>query len=148
MTWQGLLGQKRVAREGTSRHEVADLWKLAERALADATLDAPISDDGRFDRAYDAARALATIVVRASGYRVKGAGGAHYNTFLALEAANPEDFTVFAAYFNLCREKRNELSYVRPGVVSRGEVDELLRETARFRNLVAVWLRERRPDLA
>src|SRR2546425_4877748 len=125
MTWKELLEKKRVTREPATRQEVADHRELAARALVDATLDAPLSDDGRFDRAYDAARALATMVVRASGYRVRGSGGAHYSTFLALEAADPALFTHPAAYFNLCREKRNELSYVRPGVVSRSEVEEI-----------------------
>jgi hypothetical protein len=37
--------------------------------------------------AYDAARALSMIIVRASGYRPRTVG-AHYNTFLALEAAD------------------------------------------------------------
>ena len=80
--------------------------------------------------------------------RVKGAGGAHYNTFVALEAADPKRFAGPAAYFNLCREKRNELSYVRPGAVSRGEVEEILREVPKFRDLVERWLRERRPEFA
>jgi hypothetical protein len=65
-----------------------------------------------------------------------------------LEAADPERFAALAAYLNLCREKRNELSYVRPGVVSRVEVGEILREVSRFRDPVESWLRERRPDLA
>ena len=67
MTWKELLEQKRVVREKATRREVADQRELAARALGDATLDAPLSDDGRFDRAYDAARALATIVVRVCG---------------------------------------------------------------------------------
>jgi hypothetical protein len=38
--------------------------------------------------AYDAARTLSLMIVRAEGYRPRSAGG-HYNTFLALEAADP-----------------------------------------------------------
>ena len=122
MPWKGLLEQRKVAREATTRAEIDAQMDLAERAIADASIEA-VSDDGRFARAYDAARALATVVVRAAGYRVKGPGGAHYNTFLALEAADPARFSAFAAYFNLCREKRNELSYVHPGVVSTSELN-------------------------
>ncbi len=107
-----------------------------------------MSDDGRFDRAYDAARALATLAIRASGYRVKGTGGGHYNTFLALEAVDPARFSPFSAYFNLCREKRNELNYVHAGVVSRSELDEILEQTPLFREAVEDWLREKHPELA
>ncbi len=121
---------------------------MASRALADAAVEAPLSDDGRFARAYDAARALATVIVRASGYRVRASGGAHHTTFLALEAADPARFARFSAYFNLCREKRNEISYVAAGRVSRVEVDEILREVPKFRAVVETWLGERHPEFA
>ena len=147
MSWKKLLDQRRVAPEPATREELADLRELAARALDDATLDAPLSPDGRFERAYAAARVLATMVVRASGYRVKAAGGAHYTTFLALEAADPGSFARFAAYFNLCREKRNELAYVAPDRVSSEEVVEILREVPAFRDLVERWLRSKHPEL-
>ena len=118
MLWRKLLEQRRVVLEKAYRAEIDAQRELAARALADASIEA-VSSDGRFNHAYDAARALATVVVRACGYRVKGTGGGHYNTFLALEAADPESFTEFAAYFDLCRAKRNELSYINPGVVSK-----------------------------
>lgn len=147
MPWKRLLEQRRVVAEQTTQAELEAQVGLAARALADARVEA-VSDDGRFDRAYDAARALATVVIRTAGYRVKGVGGGHYNTFLALEAADPLRFTAIAAYFNLCRDKRNQLSYVNPGVVSRTELEEILREVPRFRAEVAAWLREHRPELA
>jgi hypothetical protein len=144
MGWKELLEQRRITRETVTSLEIANYRELAERALADALLDAPLSDDGRFERAYDAARALATLAVRACGYRVRGGGGSHYPTFQALEAAEPGVFEAFAAYFNVCREKRNELSYVAPGGVSRAQVDEILREVPRFRDTVERWLRDHR----
>lgn len=139
MTWKELLEKNRVAREPAIAQEIADLRALAARAFADATIEGPLSDDGRFERAYDAARALATVVVRGSGYRVRGSGGNHYVTFLALEAAAPR-FQSYAAYFNLCREKRNQLAYIAPGRVSRTEVEELVRELPKFRRAVEEWL--------
>ena len=146
MSWKALLEQRRVAREDTTHDEVESLKQLAEVALADASVER-LSDDGRFERAYDAARALATIVIRASGYRVKGSGGGHYNTFLALEAANPARFRKVAAYLNLCREKRNEISYVAPGRVTPTEVREILDQVPRLRDEVPNWLRDEHPEL-
>ena len=119
---------------------------VAAQHLADARV-VGLSADGKFDRAYGAARVLATIVVRASGYRVRAGGGAHYNTFLALEAADPTAFARYAVYFNLCREKRNELAYVAPERVSEQEVAEILREVPAFARLVEQWLKDRRPTL-
>ncbi len=146
MTWQELLAQKRVALEATSKDEVADLWTLVRRYLADAAVKG-LSDDGRFDRAYGAVRTLAMLVVRAEGYRVKAQGGAHYNTFLALEAADPAGFAARAAYFNQCRNKRNELSYDAADVVSGTEVAELLVEAELFALQVSAWFAAKHPEL-
>ncbi len=145
MTWKKLLEDQRVAREAPRKEELKQLRAVAERNLADAAIEG-LSTDGRFGLAYEAARALATMVVRASGYRVKGAG-AHYFTFLALEAADPKRFARFAAYFNTCRSKRNDLSYEAADVVTERELSELLGEAPVFQNLVEEWLRERYPDL-
>jgi hypothetical protein len=147
MTWRELSRQGRVARESVTREEIAQLRALADRYLADARVEG-LSADGRFDRAYGAARALATIVVRASGYRVKGKGGAHYNTFVALRAADPRLFARSADYFDACRAKRNDLAYVAPGIVSEAEVEEILREVPEFAVRVERWLKERWPDLS
>ena len=49
------------------------------------------------------------MIVRASGYRPRAVGG-HYNTFLALEAAEP-GFAALSAYFDGCRLKRNASEY-------------------------------------
>ena len=124
MTWKELLEQGRVERRPGKSRELKELRAVAERSLGDARLEG-ISIDGKFGHAYEAARALATMVIRAAGYRVRAHGGGHYNTFLALEAADPKLFARQAAYFNVCREKRNELSYEMVGVVSELEAEEL-----------------------
>ena len=144
MTWKKLLEEQRVAREPARKEELAQLRAVAERNLADARIET-LSTDGKFGHAYEAARAFATIVVRASGYRVKSARGAHYSTFVALEAADPKRFARHAAYFNTCREKRNDLSYELAGVVTDSEAGELLREVPAFQALVDEWLRGHAP---
>ena len=96
MTWKELLNQGRVERIPGTREEFAQLRAVAERSPADARLKG-MSVDGRFGHAYEAARALASMVIRAAGYRVRVHGGGHYNTFLALEAADAELFAEQAA---------------------------------------------------
>ena len=123
------------------------LCAVSRRNMADSRIEA-LSDDGRFEHAYGAARTLATIVIRAEGYRVRGQGGAHYNTFLALEAADPGQFAGYAQYFDTCRGKRNELSYDVADVVSRTEVEEILDELGRFERTVEGWLARRWPELS
>jgi hypothetical protein len=71
--------------------------------------------------AYDAARTLSLLVVRAAGYRPRSVG-AHYNTFLALETANSA-FAGLAAYFDGCRIKRNNCEYHFAGGISDTDAD-------------------------
>ncbi len=94
--------------------------------------------------AYSAARLHATRAVRAAGYRVRQRGGAHYNTFLALEAALGPGAADLVAYLDSCREKRNALAYDAGQAVSTSEADDLVREAAKLRGLVDTWLRQRR----
>jgi hypothetical protein len=86
MTWNELEQQRRVAREATSKQELELLRALAQRNLNDAS-HANLSADGKFSMVYDAARTLASIPIRAHGYRTRQSGDAHYNTFVALEVA-------------------------------------------------------------
>lgn len=102
--------------------------------------------DGRFERAYGAARTLATIVVRAAGYRVRWPGS-HYNTFLALEAAQSQVFSSYAAYFAACRNLRNELSYEAADVNSELELKEILEKVPELSAVVEEWLVEHYPEL-
>lgn len=146
MTWEDLLRERRVAQEPTDREEIGALRVAAARGIADAAIE-ELSAEGRFERSYDAARSLSTIVVRASGYRLKKPGG-HYNTFLALEAADPMAFAAYAAYFNACREIRNEILYPDgQAEVSETELEELLRKVPEFEHLVEQWLSEKYPRL-
>ena len=145
MTWKRLLAERRVAEEPSSKDEIDNLRQLARRNLKDAAVD-ELSDDGRFDCAYSAARTLSSVVVRASGYRVKQPG-AHYTTFLALEAADPIAFQDFAAYFDACRTRRNVLNYELPDVISSTELEELIDRVVEFNGLVDDWLTQKFPHL-
>jgi hypothetical protein len=115
------------------------------RSLQDANA-AGLSTDARFVMAYDAARTLALIVVRSEGYRPRSVGG-HYNTFLALEAADPA-FAALASYFDSCRMKRNDCEYDFAGGVSETEADGLLREVRQFAITAEAWVKSHHPSIA
>lgn len=146
MNWNELVQQKRVTAEPSSKNEIDQLQALAARNLADAALP-NLSPDGKFSLAYNAARTLATIAIRASGYRVKAMGGAHHNTFLALEAAMGLSVASMAAYFDSCRTKRNELSYDAANVVGACDAEELRKKTETFRRTLTRWLAEHHSSL-
>jgi hypothetical protein len=100
MSWATLLADNRVTALAPSKAELDNLRSIVARSLRDVSA-AGLSADARFVMAYDAARTLSLLVVRAAGYRPRAAGG-HYNTFLALEAADPA-FAKLSAYFDACR---------------------------------------------
>ena len=86
MTWQRWLDERLAERHRTSPEELQSLRGIVERNLRDARVEA-VSPDNRFGSAYEAALALATMVVAASGYRNKGPGHHRFEgrvaTFLA-----------------------------------------------------------------
>lgn len=146
MTWSELEAQRRVASEPASKTEIRELRALCRRNLRDASLEG-LSPDGCFSFAYDAARTLATIAIRASGYRIKKTGGAHYNTFLALRIAMGSEFETLAVYFDSCRQMRNDLSYDAASIVSDSDAKELVEKAEGFSICVDTWLKTHHPAL-
>ena len=147
MTWNELLQQRRVAAEPASKQELDGLRALARRNLQDAALPG-LSVDGQFSMAYNAARTLATEAIRAAGYRVRPTGGAHYNTFRALEAALGPSAATLATYLDSCRIKRNELSYDAANLVSESDATELVKKTEELGDLVEDWIRQNHAQLS
>jgi hypothetical protein len=70
--------------EPTSRDEIKNLLAIVDRDLKDANVTA-ISEDRRFEAAFNAARTAATIALRASGYRTSTQPGHHEKTIESLE---------------------------------------------------------------
>jgi hypothetical protein len=84
MSWEKLLSDRAVTPLPATKQELDNLRSIVTRSLRDVTAPG-LSVDARFVMAYDAARTLSLMVVRAAGYRPRSAG-AHYHTFAALEA--------------------------------------------------------------
>lgn len=106
-----------------------------------------LSTDRRFMIAYEAAVALATIPLAASGFRTEGAGH-HQTTFLALPLVMGETLSDLASYLDACRTKRNASAYDRTGSTWLKEVEEPLGEVVAFREAVLASLKAHHPRLA
>jgi len=144
MSWKKLLADKRVTAEPPSKPELDSLRSIVTRSLKDVTATG-LSADTRFVLAYDAARTVSLILVRAEGYRPKSVGR-HYNTFLALGATDPT-FSTLSVYFDTCRMKRNDCEYDFAGGVSDTDADSLLQVTLQFATDAEAWMRARHPHL-
>lgn len=140
-----MLDEKRVVREPTSKKEIDDLRTMAGVHLKDAQVNT-VSAQGRYEFAYNAARLMATGVVRASGYRVVAKSGHHYFTFQALQASDPA-FKPMAVYFDRARDKRNDFSYDSPGIISDTDAEDLLSAVLQFVADAELWISSRHPSL-
>lgn len=69
--------------EPTSAEEIAGLQTIIDRDLRDAAVE-NISDDRRFEAAFNAARTAATVALRAHGYRTSSQVGHHTRTIESL----------------------------------------------------------------
>ncbi|MGH8674529.1 MAG: hypothetical protein ACREVG_09495 [Burkholderiales bacterium] len=128
----------------TSAEEIAALLAIVERDLANAKV-AGLSDDWRFNIAYNAALQAATAALAASGFRAAREQH-HYRTIQSLaltigcRAANVDRFDRF-------RKKRNIIGYETAGVVSEREVREMHDLAVALRDDVLAWLGRQYPEL-
>jgi hypothetical protein len=105
-----------------------------------------LSSDGRFGIAYNAALALCTILLRASGYRPEKAQQ-HYRTIAALPLILGDGRKTDADYLETCRVKRNADKYDGAGAATHADADELLQFGRQLRESVMAWLRANHPDM-
>lgn len=145
MTWAELLASNNVTVLPTTKAELDSLRSIVARSLSDVAATG-LSTDARFIMVYDAARTLSLMVVRACGYRPRSIGG-HYNTFLALEAADPA-FASLSAYFDGCRTKRNVSEYEGAGNVTETEAEDLVKTVRRFAIDAEAWIKTNHAQLA
>ncbi len=145
MNFERLQAQGRLRPHRTSQSEIHQLLRLANRDLADAQVKG-LSSDRRFLIAYEAILALATIALYCSGYKTHGLGH-HWVTFQSLPDIMGNEVRETAAYFDLCRTKRNVSAYDRSGQISQKEADELIREASAFKSVVLEWLKANHPRL-
>jgi hypothetical protein len=146
MSWTKLLAEKRVSPEPTSKKELDELRAMAAVNLKDAHV-VGISAQGRYEFAYNAARLITTVVIRANGYRVIAKNGHHYFTFQSLQACDPA-FMKIAIYFDTARDTRNNFSYDAPVLVSDTDADDLLNAVTKFQKDAEAWVKLKDPTLA
>jgi len=130
----------------TNRKQIADLFEIVDRDLADART-ARLSSDWQFGIAYNATLKLCTILLYAEGYRPERAL-AHYRTLQALPLILGDKRRSDADYLDSCRIKRNTVEYDVAGRTSPEEAAELIGFTDELQQDVLDWLRNGHPELA
>jgi phosphoenolpyruvate-protein kinase (PTS system EI component) len=131
--------------EPTSRDEIRSLLGIVDRDLKDANV-AGVSEDRRFEAAFNAARTAATIALRASGYRTSTQAGHHVKTIESLELTISADPKLVQRMKTLSK-KRNATSYDSAGNVSAQELELAMRTATELLRNVVAWLAKIHPDL-
>jgi hypothetical protein len=132
--------------EPTSPDEIASLLGIVRRDLDDARVEA-ISEDRRFEAAFNAARTIANVALRACGYRTMTQLGHHLKTIESLELTIQADPRLIQK-LRVFSKKRNATSYDSAGNVSNQEIQEVIRVAEELRQKVTAWLREKYPSLS
>lgn len=128
----------------TSANEIANLFAIVERDLADAQRD--MSSDWQFGIAYNAALKLCTILLYASGYRPEK-NLAHYRTLQALPLILGNALMEDASYLDSCRAKRNIVEYDYVGGTTEEDAEELVTFVRELRSKVMSWLQQNHASL-
>lgn len=131
--------------EPTGPEEIRALFEIVARDLNDAKVEA-ISDDRRFEAAFNAARTAANAALRACGYRTVAQLGHHQKTIESLELTIEADPRLIQKLRVFLR-KRNATSYDSAGNVSHQELEEVVKVAGELRNGVMAWLLKNHPEL-
>jgi len=116
-----------------------------DRSLADSKVDA-VSTDLRFIAAFNAALAVASTALRASGHRTVTQAGHHVKTIESLELtvkASPKVIQRFKTFNN----KRNKSVYDIAGAVSDQELEAVVELVHELKENTLTWLRKAHPEL-
>lgn len=136
--------------EPSSPKEIADLFSIVDRSQADSKVDS-ISDDLRFQAAYNGILTLANIALRASGFRVSLGLGHHQRVIESLDyTLTTLDDTVREKWVRKIKshsQKRNTTSYDLAGGVSPTDLTQIKKDLAALREQVNTWLQEVHPEL-
>jgi hypothetical protein len=135
--------------EPSSANEIADLFSIVDRSQADSKVEG-ISDDLRFQAAYNGILTLANIALRASGFRVSLGQGHHQRVIESLEyTLTTQDATAREKWVRKIKsysQKRNTTSYDLAGGISPTELAQVTKDLTALREQVEAWLKEAHPE--
>ncbi len=135
-----------IAEVDRSRVEVANLLGIAQREIADGSLEG-MSADGVFDHAYGAVRTLCQVALHACGYSVPKGTDQHLRTIESLKFTLGGEWVEAADHYDRCRRMRHQSLYDRSGVVRAKDAFDLLASAKALADTVRQWLSKNHPDL-
>lgn len=133
-----------LSRHRSSPEEIRDLLNIIDRDLRDSQTPG-LSNDWRFNIAYNAALQCATAALAACGYRATR-DGHHYRTILSLELSMGVDHKT-VRQMDIFRKKRNVTGYDMAGYISDQESQAVIDMAVNLKSRLKQWLKENHRDL-
>ncbi len=129
----------------TSPQEIAGLLALADRDLKDCRTKG-LSDDWKFNIAYNAALQASSAALAASGYAVAKGDSNHFRVIQSLAFTIGADTTSIHR-FDSFRKKRSMSVYDAAGVIASAEAIQIIRFAGDLVEQIKQWLRSNHPEL-
>lgn len=146
MNLKSFLSKGYIVEASFDKEELARFLRLAERDIREAS-EKCHEIDWQFTIAYNAILQLASIALRASGFRATTKVGHHWVTLAILPELLGDNFENTANYFNECRAKRNTIEYCDTNTISQKDVEKILHEVKVFQKKILTWLKKHHPKL-
>lgn len=131
--------------EASSQAEISGLLGIVARGLKDAKVEA-ISEDLRFQAAFNAALISANIALRACGFRTRVQTGHHQRIVESLELTLKCDPRLIQK-LKVFSKKRNATSYDTAGNISEQELVQAINVAETLQQEVQAWLKQYHPEL-
>ncbi len=133
-----------LKRHETTAAEISELLEVAERNLADASVDG-LSADARVGFAHAASLASANAALAAAGFRA-GRERHHERLIDSLAHTVHADLKTIKR-LHVQRATRNTMTYEKIGTVTEAEASEAVDRARELCGLIREWLRKEHPQL-
>lgn len=147
MSLDNLVKIGKLHRHEARRDEIQRLLRGLDRSLADAQVQG-LSNEGRLASTYDALIRIATIALRAAGYRTNPEQAGHHAITLQSLPLTLGVERELSVQFDAFRRKRNLAAYEGDDSVSDRDLAELLGIINALRPRLTAWLKKHHPELA
>jgi hypothetical protein len=149
MLYKDWATKKKFEEQQTTAEEIRDLLKLADEKLKDCEIisETSVSADSYHSNVYSAAIPCATVILRASGYRItKQTDGGHELLFQCLGfTIDPGD--KYGTSLQEARLLRNRTSYESVASIKKEDVKKLFDIVRKLRADVQRWLEKHHSEL-
>jgi hypothetical protein len=141
-----LVRDRKLEERPSADDELAGYWANAVKAYHDALVSAN-SLEGRYERAYTAARIAATAAIRANGYRVKGTEAHHYVTFTAARHLTTGKLADAFVNTDQMRSLRHDIEYEYENDLDAETLEAALDHVEMVLQETCKYLRKAKPEM-